>query len=64
MVIRKNPVCLFCGKAIAKAVYLDQSNVDPARCQYGDTFLRWDYDDHKCSNYKYKRRSFDRTPKQ
>ncbi len=41
MVYRKNPKCIFCGGKI-KGVYKPTENF------YGDSFIKWDYENHVC----------------
>jgi hypothetical protein len=46
---RRPPTCPHCGKVIAKAVYLDQTDLPLMQRVIGDTFIRWDYNKHTCS---------------
>lgn len=45
---RENPRCPYCLKVIAKAIYKDQSAVPSNMRIFGDTFERWEYEDHRC----------------
>ncbi len=48
-VYRPTPACPFCGEAIAKGIYKDQSNTPPQFKIIGDTFIRWEYIPHTCA---------------
>ena len=60
-VYRPTPTCSYCGKAIAKAIYKDQSDLHISMQLIGDTFIRWDYTQCKCKGAK-KARKGNRTP--
>ena len=47
-VFRNAPTCLSCGKTIAKAKYLDQSDLPITMRIIGDTFEGWEYENHDC----------------
>lgn len=44
---RTPPQCPKCGKRIY-AIYKDQSGLPPAMQLIGDTFIKWDWEGHKC----------------
>jgi hypothetical protein len=46
-IIRQSPKCIKCD-GIINAIYLDQSNIPELQRIIGDTFLKWDYEGHKC----------------
>lgn len=45
---RPTPVCPYCGKPVAKAIYKDQSKIPQIFRIIGDTFLRWEPIKHSC----------------
>lgn len=44
---RESPKCPKCGVVI-DAIYLDQSDLPEIQRVIGDTFLKWDWENHKC----------------
>lgn len=59
-VYRQVPVCAYCGKPIAKGIYKDQSHLPWHQQLIGDTFIRWEYIDHKCKEKCLARRRISR----
>jgi len=55
-VYRPTPICNYCGKAIAKAIYRDESDLPISMQLIGDTFIRWDYTQCKCKGAKKSRK--------
>jgi len=51
-VYRTTPTCKYCGKAIAKSIYRDQSDLPISMQLIGDTFIRWGYTQCKCKGAK------------
>lgn len=49
MIARVQPICNICGKPI-EGVYKDESNLPQYLRTVGDTFVRWDFENHKCKN--------------
>lgn len=44
---RENPKCHKCGGVI-KGIYKDQTDIPVSMRIIGDTFIRWDWQNHKC----------------
>ncbi len=47
-IYRKAPTCPYCGEVIATAIYRDQSKIPFMQRLIGDTFIRWEYKEHRC----------------
>jgi hypothetical protein len=50
-VYRKSPKCPYCGKEI-KRIYENQSKTLMLFRKIGYTFIKWDYEGHKCLKTK------------
>jgi hypothetical protein len=50
-VIRANPKCPKCN-GIIHAIYKDQSDLPSIQQIIGDTFIKWDWENHKCITMK------------
>jgi hypothetical protein len=48
MKYRTQPICPKCGERI-KGIYRDESKIPDMFKTIGDTFIRWDWEGHKCS---------------
>lgn len=47
-IYRTIPKCIFCGAEIARAKYLDQTNLCSSIKVIGDTFQGWEFLPHDC----------------
>lgn len=52
-VYRESPLCPKCGHPI-DGIYQDQNDLPSHLRIIGDTFIRWNYEDHKCPEPKMK----------
>jgi len=50
-VVRANPKCPKCNGVI-HAIYKDQSDLPLIQQIIGDTFIKWDWEGHKCITLK------------
>ena len=55
MAVYREPIrCLGCGEPL-DAIHKDYKNYPPYAIPYGDSFIGWDYDGHKCKYWKKKK---------
>lgn len=50
-IYRTNPTCIKCGEMIY-GIYKDRSNLPIQMQLIDDTFVKWDYEGHKCNIMK------------